>query len=122
MLSIFGSGVVEYPGIQKLDVLAKGANSWLLLRSVVPLAGAHLHTFILRQDRNRAVASIRGKIRRLVGHSILAAQLLLNGEKRIRHVAHLERKERAAAGRICDALQHLVALALHAADVRADGV
>src|ERR1700676_3403044 len=102
--------------------MARAAKSGLLLWSVVSLAGAHLHTFILRQDCNRAVASIRGKIRGLVGHRVLAAQLLLNGEERIRHVAHLERKEGAAAGRIRDTLQHLVALSLHAADVRADGV
>src|SRR5260370_9037826 len=123
MPNFFASGVPEYPGIKKEKLMLwRGAKSGLVLRSVVSLAGAHLHTFILRQDCDCAVASVRGKIRRLIGHRVLAAQLLLNRKKRIRHVAHLERKERSATRRICDTLQHLVALTLHAADVRADGV
>src|ERR1700722_8018275 len=94
----------------------------LLLRSVVPLTRSHLEPAILRQDFDGAEAAIGNEVCRLVGDSVLAAQFLLNGEERVRHLAHLEGKEGSSTGRIRNAFQNFVALAFHAADVGADGV
>src|ERR1700688_3354847 len=88
--------------------LATANLNLLLLGSIVTLAGANFQTTILRQNLNRAVAPIGSEISRLVGDRVLTAQFLLNREKRIGHVAHLERKKSATAGLLGDALQHFV--------------
>src|SRR5450755_112786 len=83
--NFLASGVPEYPGIE--DVRAS------LLRSVIPFTSPHLQTLLLRQDFDRAVASIGGEVRRLVSDRILATQFLLNGKECIGDVAHLEGEE-----------------------------
>ena len=93
-----------------------------MLWSVVSLAGSNFEAAILRQDFDGAEAAIGNKICWLVGDGVLAAQLFLNGLKCVRHLTHLEGKEGAASGSFGDALQNLVPLTFHAADVGTDGV
>ena len=73
-------------------------------------------------DFNRPIAPVRPKVCRLVGNRVLAAQFVLNLGERIGHIADLKREEGTPAGCIGDPLQHLVAFALHAGNVGADGI
>src|SRR5437867_12476701 len=96
----------------------------MLLRGcVVTTTAADPQPFvILRQDFDRVIASVGVEVSRLVGKSILAAKLILNFDEDVRHVGDLERKERASAGSVGDALQDLVSATARAASSRADAI
>src|SRR6266850_3725957 len=111
MPSFFGNGVPEYPGMEAL-VESPNSNPAVrsALRRVVSLARADVKRLLLRKNLDGTEMSIGDEVGRPVRHGVLAAQFVLDGGERIRHVANLKREEGAAAGRIGDAFHHFVKL------------
>src|SRR5579872_4705329 len=101
------------------------ANTETLLRRNRVIAAPRPYPEILAvvgDDLNGPEMPVRLEVCRLVGDGILGSQLILNLGKRIGHIANLERKKCAPAGRVGNPLQHLVARPLGPADVGADGI
>src|SRR5579864_6106866 len=94
----------------------------LLPRGVVASAGTHLEVLLEGGDFNRAIAAVRFKISRMIRNDVLAAEFVFNRRKRILNVLHLEGKECAAAGRIRDPLQDLIATQDQAAVVGGNSI
>src|SRR5579864_9177558 len=80
----------------------------LLGGSVIPGAGADVHFLAEGDYFDGVVTPVGSHFRRLVGQGVLAAQLFLDGGKRLGNIGHLIRKESAAAGGVGQLFQHPV--------------
>src|SRR5882757_6268190 len=111
MPSFFGNGVPEYPG---MEALVESPNSkcatHLAFRRVVSLARADVKRLLLRKNLDCTEMSVGDEVGRPVRHRVLAAQFVLDGGERVRHVANLKREKGAAAGGIGNAFHHFVEL------------
>src|SRR5271166_2712037 len=98
-------------------------ESLLRHRRVIPAPRSYpVVLAVAGYDLNRPEVAIRLKIGRLVRDVVLAAQLFLNLGERIGNVTNLKRKKRPPSGRVGNSFQHLIARALAAGHVGADGV
>src|SRR3984957_6123481 len=102
----------------------ESAPYWTFLYWGVPAAaGAHAEILsIVCDDLDGAVVAVVFEVCWFVRDGVLAAQFFLNLGKCVYYIANLKVKEGAAASRVGDALENLVARTLGSADVGADGI
>src|SRR5215469_1282831 len=129
MPSFFGSGVPEYPGIcvsllTGYVIRDRACGCRGPIRRCVPSAARpNLKILaVVGDDFDGAVMPVALEVRGLVRNRVLAAEFVLNFGEGVGYFADLEGEESVSARGVGDAFKHLVAGALGAADVCADGV